>query len=140
MRSQRTGLGSGAPPPLAVSLTFYPPSFFRAHARRLFKETKLYQQEEEGLRRKLDKHVAENAEKWDIDNTVRALLYFGFPSTCPTVHAFCSVRSVVIRSCNSLFQSVYRRRCAAACSFSFFSSCRSSVTLCLYCFNLLCCG
>ena len=46
----------------------------------------MYQQEEEGLRRKLDKHVAENAEKWDIDNTVRALLCFEFPSTCPTVH------------------------------------------------------
>ena len=36
----------------------------------------MYQQEEEGLRRKLDKHVAENAEKWDIDNTVRVLLFF----------------------------------------------------------------
>ena len=46
----------------------------------------MYQQEEEGLRRKLDKHVAENAEKWDIDNTVRALLCFGFPSTCPPRH------------------------------------------------------
>ena len=84
------GLGSGAPPPLTVFLTFYSPSFsriwdrcclrvLRTYACRLFKETKLYQQEEEGLRRKLDKHVAENAEKWDIDNTVRALLCFNFP-------------------------------------------------------------
>ncbi|KAI0800818.1 tubulin binding cofactor A [Fomes fomentarius] len=42
-------------------------------ARRLFKEHKLYQKEEEDLQRKLDKHIAENAEEWDIKNTRRML-------------------------------------------------------------------
>lgn len=31
----------------------------------------MYQKEEEDLQRKLDKHIAENAEDWDIKNTVR---------------------------------------------------------------------
>lgn len=32
----------------------------------------MYQKEEEGLQRKLDKHIADNAEEWDIKNTVGA--------------------------------------------------------------------
>ena len=39
---------------------------------RLYKEHRLYQKEEEDLKRTLDKHVANNAEEWDIKNTVRA--------------------------------------------------------------------
>ena len=38
----------------------------------LFKEHKLYQDEEVELRRKLDKFIADNAEEWDVKNTVRA--------------------------------------------------------------------
>ena len=38
----------------------------------LFKEHKLYQDEEAQLKRKLDKFIADNAEDWDIKNTVRA--------------------------------------------------------------------
>ena len=40
-------------------------------SRRLYKEHKLYQKEEEDLKRKLDKYIADNAEEWDIKNTVR---------------------------------------------------------------------
>ncbi|KAI0375458.1 hypothetical protein BV20DRAFT_960619 [Pilatotrama ljubarskyi] len=39
-------------------------------AKRLYKEHRLYQKEEEDLKRKLDQHVADNAEDWDIKNTV----------------------------------------------------------------------
>ena len=39
-------------------------------SRRLYKEHKLYQKEEEDLKRKLDKYIADNAEEWDIKNTV----------------------------------------------------------------------
>ena len=42
-------------------------------SRRLYKEHKLYQKEEEDLKRKLDKYIADNAEEWDIKNAVRAL-------------------------------------------------------------------
>ena len=42
-----------------------------AGSRRLYKEHKLYQKEEEDLKRKLDKYIADNAEEWDIKNTVR---------------------------------------------------------------------
>ncbi|KAI0361126.1 tubulin binding cofactor A [Trametes cingulata] len=42
-------------------------------AKRLYKEHRLYQKEEEDLKRKLDKHIAENAEDWDIKNTRRML-------------------------------------------------------------------
>ncbi|OJT08485.1 Tubulin-specific chaperone A [Trametes pubescens] len=42
-------------------------------AKRLFKEHRLYQKEEEELKRKLDKHIAENADNWDIGNTRRMM-------------------------------------------------------------------
>ncbi|KAI0639860.1 tubulin binding cofactor A [Trametes polyzona] len=42
-------------------------------AKRLYKEHRLYQKEEEDLKRKLDKYVAEGAEDWDIKNTRRML-------------------------------------------------------------------
>ncbi|KAI0715096.1 tubulin binding cofactor A [Earliella scabrosa] len=42
-------------------------------AKRLYKEHKLYQKEEEDLKRKLDKYIADNAEEWDIKNTRRML-------------------------------------------------------------------
>ncbi|KAI0756552.1 tubulin binding cofactor A [Daedaleopsis nitida] len=42
-------------------------------AKRLYKEHRLYQKEEEDLKRKLDKHIADNAEEWDIKNTRRML-------------------------------------------------------------------
>ncbi|KAI0673586.1 tubulin binding cofactor A [Trametes maxima] len=42
-------------------------------AKRLYKEHRLYQKEEEDLKRKLDKFVAEKAEDWDIKNTRRML-------------------------------------------------------------------
>ena len=58
-------------------------SFRRARGeRRLFKEHKLYQKEEEDLKRKLDKFVADNAEEWDIKNTVRLRSLFD-PCLCP---------------------------------------------------------
>ena len=38
--------------------------------RSIYKEHKLYQDEEVGLKRKLDNHIADNAEEWDIKNTV----------------------------------------------------------------------
>ncbi|KAI1793998.1 tubulin binding cofactor A [Ganoderma leucocontextum] len=40
---------------------------------RLYKEQKLYQDEEVDLKRKLDKHIANNAEDWDIKNTRRMM-------------------------------------------------------------------
>ncbi|KAI0718877.1 tubulin binding cofactor A [Cerioporus squamosus] len=42
-------------------------------AKRLYKEHKLYQKEEEDLKRKLDKYIADNAEDWDIKNTRRMM-------------------------------------------------------------------
>ncbi|KAM5531343.1 hypothetical protein V8D89_014988 [Ganoderma adspersum] len=42
-------------------------------ALRLYKEHKLYQDEEVALKRKLDKHIADNAEDWDINNTRRMM-------------------------------------------------------------------
>ncbi|PIL31525.1 hypothetical protein GSI_06227 [Ganoderma sinense ZZ0214-1] len=42
-------------------------------ALRLYKEHKLYQDEEVELKRRLDKHIADNAEEWDIKNTRRML-------------------------------------------------------------------
>ncbi|RPD82104.1 tubulin binding cofactor A [Lentinus tigrinus ALCF2SS1-7] len=42
-------------------------------AKRLFKEHKLYQKEEEELKLKLDKYIENNAEDWDIKNTRRML-------------------------------------------------------------------
>lgn len=42
-------------------------------AKRLYKEHKLYQKEEEDLTRKLNKFIADNAEDWDIKNTRRML-------------------------------------------------------------------
>ncbi|KAL7285611.1 hypothetical protein ACG7TL_000715 [Trametes sanguinea] len=40
---------------------------------RLYKEHRLYQKEEEDLKRKLDQYVADNAEEWDVKNTRRML-------------------------------------------------------------------
>ncbi|CDO73167.1 hypothetical protein BN946_scf185007.g222 [Trametes cinnabarina] len=42
-------------------------------AKRLYKEHRLYQKEAEDLKRKLDQHIADNAEEWDIKNTRRML-------------------------------------------------------------------
>ncbi|OSD06131.1 tubulin binding cofactor A [Trametes coccinea BRFM310] len=42
-------------------------------AKRLYKEHRLYQKEEEDLKRKLDQYVADNAEEWDVKNTRRML-------------------------------------------------------------------
>ncbi|KAH9929691.1 tubulin binding cofactor A-domain-containing protein [Fomitopsis serialis] len=42
-------------------------------AKRLYKEHKSYQKEEEDLTRKLNKFIADNAEDWDIKNTRRML-------------------------------------------------------------------
>ena len=58
-------------------------------SRRLYKEHKLYQKEEEDLKRKLDKYIADNAEEWDIKNTVRNI--FGTcrntpNDICPAIH------------------------------------------------------
>ncbi|KAL4251550.1 Tubulin-specific chaperone A [Abortiporus biennis] len=38
-------------------------------AKRLMKENRLYQKEEESLKQKLDKFIADGAENWDIKNT-----------------------------------------------------------------------
>ncbi|EPT03491.1 hypothetical protein FOMPIDRAFT_51469 [Fomitopsis schrenkii] len=42
-------------------------------AKRLFKEHKSYQKEEEDLTRKLDKLIGENGEEWPIKNTRKML-------------------------------------------------------------------
>ncbi|KAI8981211.1 tubulin binding cofactor A [Trametes punicea] len=42
-------------------------------AQRLYKEHRLYQKEEEDLKRKLDQYIADNAEEWDVKNTRRML-------------------------------------------------------------------
>lgn len=52
---------------------------------RLYKEHRLYQKEEEELKRKLDKHIADDADNWSIGNTVctsplRARAPSSFPS------------------------------------------------------------
>ncbi|KAH9858255.1 tubulin binding cofactor A [Lenzites betulinus] len=46
-------------------------------AKRLYKEQRMYQKEQEDLQRKLDKHIAEKAEDWDINNTGRMLAESG---------------------------------------------------------------
>lgn len=53
---------------------------------RLAKEQKMYAQENQDLKIKLDKHIANNAEEWDIKNGVRSLpspssLFSFFPTS-----------------------------------------------------------
>ena len=78
--------------------------FTNAHAHRLAKEQKLYAQENQDQKLKVDKLVANNADEWDIKNGVRPHTRTSPSITGPFMSAYPILRTpgppfVLIVSC-----------------------------------------
>jgi len=90
----------GILPPSPLVIVISPFFLVRSHGscahartRRFVKEQKLYAQENQDQKMKLDKFVATNADEWDIKNAVRSY----HPRTSRPKHRTCGPSFVLIR-------------------------------------------